>query len=140
MSNVGDPSVEILRAAESLETDIIVAGYRGLRGMKGTMGNVSRNILTHTTMPVLIGKRAADKSGLSKIAIEARNIVAVFLIRESLPFVIRRRKVKNLFAVGDDAGITRGLVQASISGIIAVREIVRRLSNSVEQPSNRHDV
>lgn len=36
-------------------------------------------------------------------------------------------KVKNLFAVGDGAGITRGLIQASISGVIAAREIKNRL-------------
>jgi len=36
-------------------------------------------------------------------------------------------KVKNLFAVGDGAGITRGLLQASASGIIAARAIVSRI-------------
>lgn len=34
--------------------------------------------------------------------------------------------VKNLFAIGDGAGITRGLIQASASGIIAAREILSR--------------
>lgn len=34
--------------------------------------------------------------------------------------------IRNLFAVGDGAGVTRGLIQASISGIVAAREIVRR--------------
>lgn len=36
-------------------------------------------------------------------------------------------KVKNLFAVGDGAGITRGLLQASASGIIAARAVAGRL-------------
>ena len=36
-------------------------------------------------------------------------------------------KVKNLFAIGDGAGITRGLLQASASGILAARAIVSRL-------------
>lgn len=35
--------------------------------------------------------------------------------------------VNNLFAVGDGAGITRGLIQASATGLIAAREIVSRL-------------
>jgi uncharacterized FAD-dependent dehydrogenase len=35
--------------------------------------------------------------------------------------------VRNLFAAGDGAGVTRGLVQASASGLIAAREISRRL-------------
>jgi uncharacterized FAD-dependent dehydrogenase len=34
--------------------------------------------------------------------------------------------VHNLFAIGDGAGLTRGLVQASASGLIAAREIIRR--------------
>jgi uncharacterized FAD-dependent dehydrogenase len=33
----------------------------------------------------------------------------------------------NLFLIGDGAGITRGLVQASISGMIAANEIVKRI-------------
>ena len=36
-------------------------------------------------------------------------------------------EVKNLFVAGDGAGITRGLVQASVSGIIAGKEIARRI-------------
>ena len=36
-------------------------------------------------------------------------------------------KIQNLFAAGDGAGITRGLVQASISGVIVGREIAKRM-------------
>lgn len=39
-------------------------------------------------------------------------------------------EVRNLFAIGDGAGVTRGLVQAGMSGMIAGREIKRRLSQS----------
>lgn len=35
--------------------------------------------------------------------------------------------VDNLFAIGDGAGITRGLIQSSVSGVVAAREIIRRL-------------
>ena len=35
-------------------------------------------------------------------------------------------EVKNLFAIGDGAGVTRGLIQASISGVVAAREILKR--------------
>jgi hypothetical protein len=35
-------------------------------------------------------------------------------------------KVNNLFAVGDGAGITRGLAQASASGVLAAREVLCR--------------
>ncbi len=37
-------------------------------------------------------------------------------------------EITNLFAVGDGAGVTRGLVQASASGLVAAGEINRRLS------------
>ncbi len=36
-------------------------------------------------------------------------------------------EVQNLFACGDGAGVTRGLVQASASGMVAAREILRRV-------------
>ena len=36
------------------------------------------------------------------------------------------QRVANLFTIGDGAGVTRGLVQASASGVIAAREIMRR--------------
>lgn len=35
-------------------------------------------------------------------------------------------EVENLFAIGDGAGVTRGLIQASISGVVAAREVLRR--------------
>ena len=36
-------------------------------------------------------------------------------------------EITNLFAVGDGAGVSRGLIQASVSGVIAAREIAGRL-------------
>lgn len=53
---VGDPSIETLHAAESLNADIIAVGSRGLRGIKGMLGSVSRYIINHSTCSVLIGK------------------------------------------------------------------------------------
>ncbi|MGB9792796.1 MAG: FAD-dependent oxidoreductase, partial [Thermacetogeniaceae bacterium] len=35
-------------------------------------------------------------------------------------------EISNLFVAGDGAGVTRGLAQASLSGMIAAREIARR--------------
>ena len=40
-------------------------------------------------------------------------------------------KVKNLFTIGDGAGVTRGLIQASASGVIVAREIMRREPQSI---------
>ncbi|MEJ2182285.1 MAG: NAD(P)/FAD-dependent oxidoreductase [Nitrospirota bacterium] len=35
-------------------------------------------------------------------------------------------EVQNLFATGDGAGVSRGLIQASVSGVVAAREILSR--------------
>jgi len=40
-------------------------------------------------------------------------------------------KIRNLFTIGDGAGITRGLIQASASGVIVAREIMRREPQSI---------
>jgi len=36
-------------------------------------------------------------------------------------------EIENLFAAGDGAGISRGLIQASVSGILVAREILKRI-------------
>lgn len=36
-------------------------------------------------------------------------------------------RVKNLFAAGDGAGVTRGLAQASVAGVVVAREIINRI-------------
>lgn len=35
-------------------------------------------------------------------------------------------KIHNLFTIGDGAGVTRGLVQASVSGVVVTKEIIKR--------------
>jgi nucleotide-binding universal stress UspA family protein len=55
VKKVGFPSTEILNVAETLNTDIIAVGCRGLRGVKGTLGSVSRHVLNHARCSVLIG-------------------------------------------------------------------------------------
>lgn len=35
-------------------------------------------------------------------------------------------KIQNMFTIGDGAGVTRGLIQASASGVIVAREILKR--------------
>ena len=37
--------------------------------------------------------------------------------------------IKNLFAIGDGAGVTRGLAQASVSGVIAARSVTDRMKD-----------
>lgn len=56
ITKFGDPSYEILSAAEELKADVIALGCRGLRGVRGMLGSVSRNVLIHAKTSVLIGK------------------------------------------------------------------------------------
>ena len=35
-------------------------------------------------------------------------------------------EINNLFAIGDGAGVTHGLIQASVSGVVAAREVGKR--------------
>lgn len=56
LMKIADPSTEILKTAKELKSDLIVVGCRGLRGIKGMLGSVSRNVLTHSTCAVLLVK------------------------------------------------------------------------------------
>lgn len=56
LTKFGYRAIEILNTAETSKSDIIAVGCRGLKGIKGMMRNLSRNILNHSTCSVLIGK------------------------------------------------------------------------------------
>ncbi|GBE00263.1 universal stress protein/MSMEI_3859 [bacterium BMS3Abin07] len=56
LSKIGDPSLEIIAAAESMKTDIIVVGCRGVKGKKGKLGTISRDIMRHSPCSFLIAK------------------------------------------------------------------------------------
>ena len=44
-------------------------------------------------------------------------------------------EISNMFAAGDGAGVSRGLVQASACGVVVAREILRRLGKQPVNPS-----
>ncbi|MBS7624598.1 NAD(P)/FAD-dependent oxidoreductase [Candidatus Bathyarchaeota archaeon] len=48
-------------------------------------------------------------------------------------------RIKNLFTIGDGAGITRGLIQASASGVIVANEIIRRERKRLRTQSDAKD-
>jgi len=52
--------------------------------------------------------------------------VKFYTSRLVLKDCLETKKIRNLFTIGDGAGVTRGLVQASVSGVIAAEEIVKR--------------
>ncbi len=56
ITKFGDPPAEIISTAEEINADLIVVGTRGMRGIKGVVGSVSRYILNHSKYSVLIGK------------------------------------------------------------------------------------
>jgi nucleotide-binding universal stress UspA family protein len=56
MTQDGDSSLEILNTAKASKIDIIAIGNRGLKGIKGMLGSVSRYILSHSECSVLIEK------------------------------------------------------------------------------------
>jgi nucleotide-binding universal stress UspA family protein len=56
MTKQGDPSEEILKAAEEMNADIIAVGSSGMSGIKGLLGSVSRYVLNHSSCSLLIGK------------------------------------------------------------------------------------
>jgi nucleotide-binding universal stress UspA family protein len=53
----GDPPAELLRLAGSYEADMIIVGSRGLGALAGALlGSVSRWLVTHADIPVLVVK------------------------------------------------------------------------------------
>lgn len=52
--------------------------------------------------------------------------VKFYSSRVPLTNKLETKGIKNLFAIGDGAGVTRGLIQASASGVLAAREICSR--------------
>lgn len=60
----GDPSLEILTEADTMRADLIALGSRGLRGIKGMLGSVSRRVLAHSQCAVLVGKAAEEEGAL----------------------------------------------------------------------------
>jgi len=60
LSVQGEPSLAILHEADTAKADLIAVGSRGLRGLKGMLGSVSRRVLGHSECSVLVGK-AADR-------------------------------------------------------------------------------
>lgn len=52
----GDPSEQILQAARETGADVIALGSSGMRGVRGMLGSVARNVLGHADCSVLICK------------------------------------------------------------------------------------
>jgi nucleotide-binding universal stress UspA family protein len=58
----GDPSEQILKAAQETRAEIIALGSRGMRGVSGMLGSVARNVLGHADCSVLVCKRGKERA------------------------------------------------------------------------------
>ncbi|MEI7475623.1 MAG: NAD(P)/FAD-dependent oxidoreductase [bacterium] len=61
--------------------------------------------------------------------------VKFYSSRVKLSNQLETHGIKNLYAIGDGAGVTRGLIQASASGIIAAKSIVAKETGVEYNPS-----
>lgn len=64
MTPTGNPAAEILDIAELEASKMIVLGVRGLHGIARfrTLGSVARNVIEHSTIPVICVPSSETKS------------------------------------------------------------------------------
>lgn len=62
LMKTGDPSEQILQAARETGADVIALGSCGMRGVRGMLGSVARNVLGHADCSVLICKRKEEQA------------------------------------------------------------------------------
>jgi uncharacterized FAD-dependent dehydrogenase len=55
--------------------------------------------------------------------------VKFYSVRIKVDSQMKSESIENLYCVGDGAGITRGIIQASASGILASKDILKTLNN-----------
>jgi hypothetical protein len=138
----------IARLANLLGDGILVQRYADLKaGRRSTNERMSQSILTPTMPQATPGDLSAvlPYRHLTDIVefIEAMDALApgiadsnTFFYGVEVKFYSSRVKVDGglmseidgLYAIGDGAGITRGLVQAGVSGVIAARSIARSVA------------
>jgi nucleotide-binding universal stress UspA family protein len=56
----GDPSEQILQAAQETGSNVIALGSRGMCGVRGMLGSVARNVHSHADCSVLVCKRGKE--------------------------------------------------------------------------------
>lgn len=140
----------IAKLANLLSGGVIVQRLGDLKaGRRSTEERISRGLVTPTM-------KAATPGDLS-LVLPYRHLTAIIEMLEALdkvaPGVGSRHtllygvevkfyssrlhlsdaletKIANFFAIGDGAGVTRGLAQASVSGVVAANEIIKREKDS----------
>lgn len=145
----------IARLANILSGGVIVQRLGDLlSGRRSTTERISRGVVT----PTLKGATPGDLSFVLPYRYMTAIVEMLEALDKMLPGVHSRHtllygvevkfysvrlsltdrletKIGNLFAIGDGAGVTRGLIQASASGLVAAREIMRREAERVTPPA-----
>jgi uncharacterized FAD-dependent dehydrogenase len=140
----------IARLANMLGGEVIVQRLGDLRqGRRSTPGRIGRGLVTptlHQATPgdlslVLPYRYLADilemLEALDRLAPGVNSVHTLLYGVEVKFYSLQLRlgpgletEITNLFAVGDGAGVSRGLVQASASGVLAARSIAARLKGA----------
>src|SRR5437762_5333549 len=83
----GEPSREILHAAEEFEADLIVVGSHGLTGLAAfLLGGVARNVAHHAPVPVLVARALGN--GLRRVVLavdDSENATAAAAFTTAFP-------------------------------------------------------
>ncbi len=136
----------IARLSNLLSGGIIIQRLRDLRdGRRSTPERIKRSMVTPTLKNATPGDlsfilpyryltdimemlKALDKiaPGINSDNTLLYGVEAKFYSSRPELSKCLETKIRNLFTIGDGAGVTRGLVQASASGVIVAREILRR--------------
>jgi len=136
----------VARLANLLGTGIILQRLNDLKaGRRSTPARISRSQLKPTLKDAIPGDlsfalpyryisnilemlKAMDKiaPGINGRHTLLYGIEVKFYSRQLTLDNNLETEIGNLFAIGDGAGVSRGLIQASVSGVIAAREILKR--------------
>jgi len=101
-----------------------------LDGRRTTKERLKRSLLQPTLTDIIEMLQAMDKVApgvYSKHTLLYGVEVKFYSSRVELTNKLET-EILNLFAAGDGAGITRGLAQASVAGVVVAREIINRLN------------
>jgi uncharacterized protein len=137
----------IASLANMLSGGVMIQRYGDLkRGRRSTPGRIKKSILTPTLTAAVPGDLALvlphryligiveclealelEFPGVASDSTLLYGVEAKFYSARPQLSPTLRTSIDGLWAVGDGAGVTRGLIQASVSGVMAARDILAHL-------------
>lgn len=138
----------IASLANMLSSSIIVQRYGDLkRGRRSTYARIAKGVVTPTLKAAVPGdlslvlphrymvgiKEALQALDLAIPGIASDHtllygIEAKFYSARPELSPTLKTKIEGLWAIGDGAGVSRGLIQASVSGVVAARDILKEMT------------